>query len=243
MKYKLRMRDLERASGLPASMIRFYLKEGLLPEPERPSPNSALYGEPHVESLEIIKRIKQIAPELPLVQMKRVLELVSQGVEPEVALSLHRSIAQGGTASNRTYSLPELVEVSGCTMGMIKSLINNSILVPLETSDEYSFNEADLEVLKAVSLFSKFLPDGISLVSEVAKLLKQASLLEMQMRNRVSSTQTSEQAAQISYQMQEWGNFWHSYLFARFRLSEIKSYGLGNSQGLSEISSEMSSKE
>ena len=40
---RMRMRDLERATGVGRETIRFYIREGLLPEPERPGRNVAWY--------------------------------------------------------------------------------------------------------------------------------------------------------------------------------------------------------
>ena len=38
---RLKMKDLERTTGVGREAIRFYIREGLLPEPERPSRNVA----------------------------------------------------------------------------------------------------------------------------------------------------------------------------------------------------------
>ncbi len=55
----MRMRDLEKASGVGRETIRFYIREGLLPEPARASRNSAFYGETHVIRLRAIKRLQE----------------------------------------------------------------------------------------------------------------------------------------------------------------------------------------
>lgn len=227
MNYKLRMRDLEKACELPASAIRFYLKMGLLPEPHRPTPNSALYGHDHIDALKALKRIKALAPELPLIQLKRVLELVDQGVEPEVALSLHRAVAQGGSISNHTLTLSELVRAADVEPDLIERLIDASILVPLQSGADRLFNEVDLQVVRGLASVISIVPNGVAALSDVADLLRRASAREMEIRNTVSSGLSPDQAALISHQMQEWGSFWHAYLFARLRLQDIARHGLG----------------
>ena len=47
----MKMRDLERASGVGRETIRYYIREGLLPEPERHARNAATYGPAHAERL------------------------------------------------------------------------------------------------------------------------------------------------------------------------------------------------
>ncbi len=56
---RLKMKDLERATGVGRESIRFYIREGLLPEPERPGRNVAYYDESFVERIRFIKELQQ----------------------------------------------------------------------------------------------------------------------------------------------------------------------------------------
>ena len=69
----MRMRDLEKASGVGRETIRFYIREGLLPEPARASRNSASYGEEHVARLKAIKRLQE-ERFLPLAVIRTLLD-------------------------------------------------------------------------------------------------------------------------------------------------------------------------
>ncbi len=55
----MRMRELETRSGVGRETIRFYIREGLLPEPARAARNSASYSEAHVTRLSLIKRLQE----------------------------------------------------------------------------------------------------------------------------------------------------------------------------------------
>lgn len=52
------MKDLERATGVGREAIRYYIREGLLPEPERPERNVAWYDASFVERILLIKRLQ-----------------------------------------------------------------------------------------------------------------------------------------------------------------------------------------
>lgn len=54
----MRMRDLEKASGVSRETIRFYIREGLLPEPDRTHRNSATYTDDHLARLLTIRRLR-----------------------------------------------------------------------------------------------------------------------------------------------------------------------------------------
>lgn len=56
---RLKMKDLERATGVGREAIRFYIREGLLPQPDRLGRNVALYDESFVERIRFIKELQQ----------------------------------------------------------------------------------------------------------------------------------------------------------------------------------------
>jgi DNA-binding transcriptional MerR regulator len=69
----MRMRDLEKASGVGRETIRYYIREGLLPEPDKASRNSARYSDVHVARLRAIKRLQE-ERFLPLAVIRTLLE-------------------------------------------------------------------------------------------------------------------------------------------------------------------------
>lgn len=69
----MRMRELEKRTGVGRETIRFYIREGLLPEPERASRNSASYTDHHVATVRAIKRLQE-ERFLPLAVIKTLLE-------------------------------------------------------------------------------------------------------------------------------------------------------------------------
>ena len=69
----MRMRELEKRTGVGRETIRYYIREGLLPEPDRASRNSASYNDDHVARLKAIKRL-QDERFLPLAVIKTLLD-------------------------------------------------------------------------------------------------------------------------------------------------------------------------
>ena len=55
---RMKMKELERATGVGRETIRFYIREGLLPAPERKGRNVAFYDETFIERLRLIKMLK-----------------------------------------------------------------------------------------------------------------------------------------------------------------------------------------
>ena len=98
----MRMRDLEKASGVGRETIRFYIREGLLPEPARASRNSASYGDDHVTRLKAIKRLQE-ERFLPLAVIRTLLDADDgdRWLEPQAFPMLNAMLAarldQGAT--------------------------------------------------------------------------------------------------------------------------------------------------
>jgi len=69
----MKMRDLERATGVNRETIRVYFRQGLLPQPQRSARNVADYGDVHVRGILSIRRLQQKG-RVPLAQIKRALE-------------------------------------------------------------------------------------------------------------------------------------------------------------------------
>lgn len=68
----MKMKELEERTGVGREAIRFYIREGLLPEPDRPKRNVATYSDAHVLRLKAIRRLQE-ERFLPLAVIKALL--------------------------------------------------------------------------------------------------------------------------------------------------------------------------
>lgn len=69
---RYRMAQLEALTGVGREAIRFYIREGLLPQPERTSRTMAWYSDEHVRLLHTIRRLREDEM-LPLSAIRAVL--------------------------------------------------------------------------------------------------------------------------------------------------------------------------
>ncbi len=68
----MKMKELEARTGIGREAIRFYIREGMLPEPEKPKRNVAYYSEDHVKRLLAIRHLKE-ERQMSLPRIKTVL--------------------------------------------------------------------------------------------------------------------------------------------------------------------------
>ncbi|MEX2205191.1 MAG: MerR family transcriptional regulator [Myxococcota bacterium] len=74
----MRLAELSRRAGVPPTSIKFYIREGLLPAGAVHARNQASYGTQHLERLELIRALREVAS-LPLEAVGRVTRELDRG--------------------------------------------------------------------------------------------------------------------------------------------------------------------
>lgn len=72
----MKISELSLAAELPASTIRYYIQEGLLPAPLKKGKTRASYSKSHLEAIKLIKK--------KLLQGKKSLKMIKEEMEPEL---------------------------------------------------------------------------------------------------------------------------------------------------------------
>lgn len=76
----MRLAELSERAGVPRSTIKFYIREGLLSPGAAHARNQASYGSQHLERLELIRALREVAG-LPLEVVARVTAELDRGWE------------------------------------------------------------------------------------------------------------------------------------------------------------------
>jgi AcrR family transcriptional regulator len=92
MKQTYGIRDLEQATGLARTTIHFYLRQGLLPRPQKSAASRSLYTEEHVAILRRISGLKEQCLTLADIELelRGDLDLANEATEDLAALEYRR---------------------------------------------------------------------------------------------------------------------------------------------------------
>ena len=82
----MKVGQIVKQSGVPASTIRYYVKEGLLHVPVKVNKKMSYYDESCIERLKTIQKLQE--KRFPLSSIKNILDRVAQGISLEEAESL-----------------------------------------------------------------------------------------------------------------------------------------------------------
>src|SRR5215470_13833884 len=159
---RLKMKDLERATGVGRESIRFYIREGLLPEPERPGRNVAWYDESFVERIRLIKELQQ-KRYLPLQVIKAIVNGDAPPSPGEVRTlgALEGKLPPAGDAAlaGRREPLAALAKRTGLPVREIRELAAIESIEIVTTADGASVEGVGIRV---VELWGRFRVAGFT---------------------------------------------------------------------------------
>ena len=84
----LKMRDLERLTGVHRETIRVYFRAGLLPAPDRPRRNVAHYTDAHVQAILAVRNLHR-SRRIGLQQIRRAMEGDASAIPGDAAAFVH----------------------------------------------------------------------------------------------------------------------------------------------------------
>lgn len=204
----LRMRDLMAATGLPKSAILHYLAQGLLPGPEKTSPNMAYYDPSCIERIKFIKEL-QGKYSFPLSKIKTLLDSKDRGKDITQLVDLSRVIFSG----DDTPSMDEktFCSTSGLSRKQVRELMDNGLLMPMEKG---LFNQSDLEVGR---IYASGFAQGLEL-ADIAFYSKLAKLLvngEMRLRQKITEDLPEDKDAETTKGLVQAARAIRNYVFER----------------------------
>ncbi|NOZ50808.1 MAG: MerR family transcriptional regulator [Chloroflexi bacterium] len=177
------MRELERLTGFPRATILYYIKEGLLPQPQKTARNMAYYDCRFVDGLKLIRQLKE-QHNLSLQQIKQVLQKKTGGVGISLLLDVRdRIFRQVATTSDQPpVTWKELLAETGLDEETLQQLAAVNIVFPQpqpEASDREHLYHYDNVVIGR--LFKRFIELGIPLeaLTPMAESLARVSEIEV----------------------------------------------------------------
>lgn len=156
----LKMKDLEAQTGVSREAIHFYLREGLLPEPNRPKRNVAHYSDEHVVRIRAIKQLQQDRA-LSLEAIKRILSDFDYD-----AMRTGDNLAQfelavqtrvNGDLPTRDQSVATVLEKTGLDAALIEELDALDVIAIKRVDGEALLDFRDVGVLE---LWARLLAAG-----------------------------------------------------------------------------------
>ncbi|AVV46804.1 transcriptional regulator [Streptomyces sp. P3] len=152
----MRISELSRRSGVPVATIKYYRREGLLPEGRALNPTAVEYGEEHIQRLRLIRSLTQLGG-LSVARTREVLEAVDRPLDAFETLGVvHHALpvpsadktGRDGRGNSGSDSLVDEAASGEGTAARVEILIES---MGWQISDESPHRPALAESLAALS--------------------------------------------------------------------------------------------
>ena len=171
----LKMKHLMEATGESKSTILFYVKEGLLPEPQKPKPNLHLYDE---SCINIIKFIKYLQNQFSysIAQIKSVFKENKFTFSDDFSMMLRSLELMSGSTDGKWYSDEDFLELSELTKKELESYLKRGLIF----RQERGFSTKELKLVGILKRAESLGLDG-KLFDAYVKSAKELAKIEYQL--------------------------------------------------------------
>ena len=167
----LKMKHLMEKTGESKSTILFYVKEGLLPEPEKPKPNLHLYDE---SCINIIKFIKYLQNQFSysIAQIQTIFKENKFNFSDNFSMMLRSLQMMAGSSDGKWYSDNDFLELSELTSKELDTYLKRGLIF----KQEQGFSTQELKLVevfkraKTLGLDEKLFDAYVKSARELAKI-------------------------------------------------------------------------
>ena len=144
----LKMKELMLATGESKSTILYYVKEGLLPAPQKPKPNVHLYDEQAVEIIRLIKYLQHNFS-YTISQIKAIFAENNFHTGESFEMMINALELISGSKEGQWFSREDFLEITGMSESRLSGYLERGLL--FERAKGFSTKEVEIaEILKQV---------------------------------------------------------------------------------------------
>jgi DNA-binding transcriptional MerR regulator len=212
----LKIGEIAKKSGVPPSTIRYYVRQGLLPEPDKVNKSMAYYDERCIENILAIRHLQE-RKYFPLSVIKNILRRMEKGLSLEEAEAIEDVVfgAQPVTPDN-VMDKVQFLEASGLTNDELATALKIGLMIPyLQEKGRTLYNQEDVrfarEVLKKIISFGQ----DLHALSFYVELGKQIVENEMNLRKIAVKGKTQQDNIRVTTEISKMADLLRGYIIRR----------------------------
>jgi len=218
----VKISELERITGVPQSTIRYYVKEGLLPQPTKVNKSMAYYDESCVQRIALVRELQE-KRYYPLSVIKNIISRMDNGVPLPSLLSLEDAIFRPRTeGGERLMSRQEFIAASGIDKGLLDTAERLKILVPYNQGEAKPYNQEDVLFAKSLMKGNKELGIDINDMTFYIHYGQKIVEEELKLRKKIVAGKTKNENIKITVTLSEQADELRGYILRRLFQSRVK---------------------
>jgi DNA-binding transcriptional MerR regulator len=228
---ELKIGEIARKSGVPPSTIRYYVRQGLLPEPTKVNKSMAYYDEGCIEKIQAIRHLQETRY-FPLSVIRNILRRMDEGLTLEEAQTIEDAIF--GSQADLPETLvdrKDFLKLTGLSEEELNTALKCSLIMPfIHEKNETLYNQDDIrfarDVLKRVIDFGQDLT-SLSFYVEFGGAIVEK---EMALRKKAVLGRSTKENIRITTEISKMADFLRTYIIRRIfqrRIQETIQKSLG----------------
>ena len=209
------MKELVNETGVPKSTILHYLNQGLLPEPQKTSPNMAYYDPSCIDRIQYIQHLQR-RHRLSLSEIKQMLAQKGQDLDFSIFNELDTLIF-GQTQDTRLLNASDFCATTGLNSEQLQDLLEAKMLLPLQDD---RFDPQDIGMGKMYATVAAF-GLGSEDMTEYVALCEKIVDHEMAIRKRLTHHLPYEEDAALTIELVKSARMMRAYIIDRLFQSRV----------------------
>ena len=218
----LKISELEKITGVPQSTIRYYVKEGLLPKPEKINKSMAYYDESCIDRIALVRNLQE-NKYYPLSVIKNILKGIDKGANLNGLLTLEDAIFGPKPGGSHTfYTREEFLKAGEIDSELLDTMEGMGILIPYNKGDKRPYNEEDLSFARHISQGCLELGVDIRDMGFYVEMGRKIVEEEIKLRKKIVKGKTTAENIKITTLLSERSDEMRSYIMRRLFQNHVK---------------------
>jgi len=213
---ELKIGEIAKKSGVPPSTIRYYVRQGLLPEPNKVNKSMAYYDEGCVEKIQAIRHLQE-KKYFPLSVIRNILRRMDEGLSLEEAEAIEDAVF--GTEAEPSSTLVEKKEfltLTGLKEEELNLALKAGLLMPyIQEKNHTSYNQEDIRFARDVMKRLLDFGQDISELSFYVELGVQIVDKEFALRKKAVQGKSTKENIKITTEISVMADFLRTYILRR----------------------------
>jgi len=220
---RLKIGEIAKRSGVPVSTIRFYVKEGLLPFPEKVNKKMAYYDESCINKIEAIQHLKE-KKYYPLAIIKNILRRMDDDFTFEEAVVVEDTVFDPMSNGDvRVVNRVEFLRLTGLSPKQLDKVERIGLLMPcfkekgktLYNQDDVIFARDAIQQIYRLGLNPEDFEFYLQLGHEITNQ-------EMLLRRKITQGLSTKENIEITISLTRTVNLFRGYILQRLLQQKIQ---------------------
>ncbi len=214
--------DISKQSGVPASTIRYYVREGLLPAPVKINKKMSHYDDACVERLKVIQYFQE-RRYFPLYLIKNILRRMDEGLSLQEAEAVENAVFKPEESDRNLVDRGTVLAESGLTDAEMRQAEEIGILVPFAVEGGKPLYDDD-DVRFCRDVLKRIVDFGLDLQSLAFYVDLGRSIVtrEMGLRRQIVSGKAARENIRITVELSRVGDFLRDYVMRRLFRQQVQ---------------------